>query len=117
VRAWLVTVANNRLRTHERQARRRRWLLGRRRDAVPVPGEAASPDGALMARERTAVVRAALCSLDRRDREMLLLRMEGHSYREIALALRLGETSVGTLLSRAKAAFLHALREAPGASD
>jgi DNA-directed RNA polymerase specialized sigma24 family protein len=37
---------------------------------------------------------------------MLLLRAEGFSYRDIATALRINEGSVGTLLARAKRAFL-----------
>jgi RNA polymerase sigma factor (sigma-70 family) len=54
--------------------------------------------------------RTALDSLPLRDRQLLLLRYEGYSYRELASALDLTETSVGTLLARAKDAFRRALR-------
>jgi DNA-directed RNA polymerase specialized sigma24 family protein len=40
-----------------------------------------------------------------RERELLLLRAEGYSYRDIASALELNETSVGTLLARARRRF------------
>ncbi len=36
---------------------------------------------------------------------MLLLRAEGYSYQEIAVALQLNQASVGTLLARARDAF------------
>jgi RNA polymerase sigma-70 factor (ECF subfamily) len=39
---------------------------------------------------------------------MLLLQAEGYSYRDIAAALELHEASVGTLLARARRAFLTA---------
>lgn len=40
-----------------------------------------------------------------RDQQLLLLRAEGYSYRDIAVALELNEASVGVLLARAKRAF------------
>ncbi len=56
-------------------------------------------------------MRTALDRLAEREREMLLLRYEGFSYREIAEALELNEASVGTLLVRAKEAFRRAFEE------
>ena len=50
-------------------------------------------------------MRRALDRVPERDRHLLLLRAEGYSYREIAAALQIQETSVGTLLARAKRAF------------
>ena len=52
-----------------------------------------------------AKVRDALNRLSLRERELLLLRAEGYSYRDLAAVLELNETSVGTLLARAKRAF------------
>ena len=46
--------------------------------------------------------------LAERDRQMLLLRADGYAYRELAAALGLNESSVGTLLARAKRAFREA---------
>jgi len=111
--AWLITVAMNLFRNaRSTRARRRRLLTVPRAEAVladppPSPGQAAV---ATEARER---VRAALDHLPAREQQMLLLRAEGYSYRDIAAALELNEASVGTLLARAKRAF----REACGACE
>jgi len=67
-----------------------------------APSSPEAPPDALGIRRR---VRAAIDRVPAREREMLLLRAEGFSYREIAAALGLQETSVGTLLARAKRAF------------
>jgi RNA polymerase sigma-70 factor (ECF subfamily) len=51
-----------------------------------------------------------------RERQMLLLRAEGYSYKDIAEALSLQETSVGVLLARAKRAFLAVYEDRSDAS-
>jgi RNA polymerase sigma-70 factor (ECF subfamily) len=66
-------------------------------------------DEAVLSDERRDAVRAALGRLPERDRKMLLLRHEGYSYREIAHALGITETSVGSLLLRATSAFQTAI--------
>lgn len=100
--AWLATVAVNLLRDERRTAARRAVLLAR--DAGE-PGAAATPETDLLAAEQRRDVRAALDSLRPRDREMLLLRHSGYSYREIAAVLGIGENGIGTMLARATAAF------------
>ncbi|HYP14947.1 MAG TPA: sigma-70 family RNA polymerase sigma factor, partial [Bryobacteraceae bacterium] len=50
-------------------------------------------------------VRKVLAGLPRRDSELLLLRGDGLSYREMAAALDLNPASLGTLLSRAQESF------------
>jgi len=62
-------------------------------------------------------VRAALDRLTPRDRQALLLRHAGYSYREIAAALHLAEGSVGTMLVRAGQVFRAAFKEMHGAPD
>jgi DNA-directed RNA polymerase specialized sigma24 family protein len=62
-------------------------------------------------------VRAALDRPTLRDRQALLLRHGGYSYREIAAALGLAETSVGTTLVRAGQAFRAAFQEMHDASE
>jgi RNA polymerase sigma-70 factor (ECF subfamily) len=105
-RAWLATVASNLFRDERRRAHRRTRILAARQpaDLVSAPPSLA-PDSAVLAEERRAAVRAALERLSLRDRELLLLRHGGYSYREIARALGIPETSVGTMLVRATAAF------------
>jgi RNA polymerase sigma-70 factor, ECF subfamily len=116
-RAWLVTVALNRFRKTERRERRRRLLLSLRALAVPAVETPALADAVAEEEGRRATVRAALDALPLRERSMLLLRAEGYSYREIGDALRVKETSVGALLSRAKSAFARAIRENPNAIE
>ena len=50
-------------------------------------------------------MRAVLAALETRQSELLLLRGSGLSYAEIAAALELNPSSVGTLLARAQQAF------------
>jgi RNA polymerase sigma-70 factor, ECF subfamily len=52
--------------------------------------------------QEAAVARKALEMLTERDREALLMREEGLDYNEIAAALSLSVTSVGTTLARAR---------------
>lgn len=114
--AWLISVANNLFRNARwKQSRRRRLLTLERgtrvlSDPPPTPAER-SEAGAH--RDR---VRVALDRLSERDRQLLLLRAEGYSYREIAQSLELNEASVGTLLARAKRAFLAVYEESSRAS-
>lgn len=103
--AWLITVATNLFRNaRSTRARRVRLLTPARGEALaadppPAPGHEAEMD------ESRRRVRTALDGLTERDRGLLLLRAEGYSYRDLAAALDLNETSVGTLLARAKRAF------------
>lgn len=79
--------------------------------------EPPSPDDQVLAEERRDRVRRALDRLTERERGLLLLRHEGYSYRQLAEALDLTESSVGTLLARAKAAFRAAYENQAPARD
>ncbi len=113
---WLVTVANNMVRDERRLSGRRLRLLAEQPQRVPL-GAPADPAADLERAERIDAVRAALDILTLRDRQALLLRHAGYSYREIAAALGLAETSVGTTLVRAGEAFRAAFQELHGAPD
>ncbi len=116
--AWLVTVAHNLLRDHRRSARLQLVLLSARQQRSPEDRDRpADAEGQVLAEERRSQVRAALDHLSPRDREALLLRYSGHSYREIATALHVAETGVGTMLIRASQAFRGAYEEIHGAPD
>lgn len=109
--AWLVSVATNLLR-NVRSKRSRRFRLmtpdhAERVMADPLPGAIHAMD----ARRGHAAARRALDRLSERDRQMLLLRAEGYSYREISAVLDVSEASIGTLLARAKSAFRQAYEE------
>jgi RNA polymerase sigma-70 factor (ECF subfamily) len=106
--AWLISVAMNLFRNARSTASRRRRLLTLAR-AREVHSEAGlTPEQALGAEESRRRVRAALERVPDRERRMLLLQAEGYAYRDIAAALGLHQASVGTLLARARRAFLTA---------
>jgi RNA polymerase sigma factor (sigma-70 family) len=115
--AWLVVVANNMLRDERRRASRRLRLLADERSREPSATPSSGPEADLERAEQVRAVRAALDSVSARDRQALLLRHSGYSYREIAVALHLAETSVGTTLVRAAQAFRRAFKEMHGAPE
>ncbi len=116
-RAWLAAVASNLFRDERRNARTRRSLLARQPAELTLGSPPPSPDDAVERGEQATRVRSALDRLPLRDREMLLLRHEGYSYREISSALGIAETSVGTMLIRATAAFKAEFMEQSRAPD
>lgn len=103
--AWLVTVALNLFRNTRSTASRRLRLLTVERAEHVHADSPPSPESAAVALDRGRQVRLALDRLPERDRQILLLRAEGMSYRDLAAVLHLNEASVGTLLARAKRAF------------
>jgi RNA polymerase sigma factor (sigma-70 family) len=114
LRAWIVSVALNLVRDEQRRTTRRRRLLLQRPASTTMADAEPSPEDDVLAAERRTLVRHALRAMEPRDRTLLLLREEGYSYRELALALALNESSVGTLLSRAKSAFRDAFAASEG---
>jgi RNA polymerase sigma-70 factor (ECF subfamily) len=108
---WLVSVARNLLRDERRGTARRWQLLELRGAAGDFDPPTASPESEVLAGEAVAQVRRTLAVISPRDRQMLLLRQEGYSYREIAEALELSPASVGTMLLRATAAFRKVFEE------
>ncbi len=100
--AWLHSAAAhtalNWIRSRERRGRRE--LAHTLEREVAVDPAARAEDS-----ETRAEVRAALARLDERSAALLALRYSGLSYEEIAAALGLRRSSIGTFLSRAEAAF------------
>ncbi|MBI4537938.1 MAG: sigma-70 family RNA polymerase sigma factor [Gemmatimonadetes bacterium] len=114
LRVWLFKVATNLGRDRARIGVGRRRLL----EANPVlPSGGTSPGAGVERAQEIAAVRDALDTLDARDREMLLMREEGFSYREIAELVGVAATSVGTLLARAQRRFAEVYRSRYGAGD
>jgi RNA polymerase sigma-70 factor (ECF subfamily) len=100
--AWLHAAAAhtalNAIRSRERR--------GRRETAhAKSVDRAVDPQHAAEDTETRAEVRRALARMDERAASLLALRYSGLSYDEIAAALGLRKTSIGTLLSRAEDAF------------
>ncbi|HZP96828.1 MAG TPA: sigma-70 family RNA polymerase sigma factor [Candidatus Limnocylindria bacterium] len=100
--AWLhaaaVHTALNTIRSRQRRGRRE-LAHAREHDVAVDPARHAERT------ETRAEVRAALARLDERSASLLALRYSGLSYDEIAAALGLRRSSIGTFLSRAEAAF------------
>jgi RNA polymerase sigma factor (sigma-70 family) len=103
--AWLHAAAAhaalNALRGRDRRTRREAA------QAVPRDARATDDDpaDAVVASETRDEVRAVLARLPERSAAMLALRYAGLSYAEIAAALDVRASSVGTLLRRAEDAF------------
>jgi len=99
---WLYrTAVRQALDELRRQRRRERveWLL---QYALRTPP---TPEHLYAASEEQRRVRDVLAAVSHRHAELLLLRHEGLSYQDIAVALDLKATYVGSLLSRAQDAF------------
>lgn len=100
--AWLHAAAAhtalNFVRSRERRGKRE-LAHTQERDIAVDPARLAEDT------ETRAEVRAALARLDERSASLLALRYSGLSYDEIAAALGLRRSSIGTFLSRAEAAF------------
>jgi RNA polymerase sigma factor (sigma-70 family) len=103
--AWLITVATNLFRNARTKRSRQARLLTAARAEEVLSDPPLSPAHRADAGDARARVRSAIDQLGERDRQLLLLRAEGYSYRDIAAALDIHAGSVGTLLARAKRAF------------
>ncbi len=108
IRAWLFRTATHLIRDQYRVNENRRRLL---QENPVTPSELESPVRQLERGEARALARAALDVLPERDKEILLMRYEGFSYKEIAEAVEIAATSVGTLLARAERRFAQLLDE------
>lgn len=106
IKAWLFKTATHLLRDRYRVQTNRTRLL----EENPVtPSTVELPDRMLERGEERARARVALDRLNERDREMLLMRYSGFSYKEIADVVEVAVGSVGTLLARAERRFAEAL--------
>jgi RNA polymerase sigma-70 factor (ECF subfamily) len=105
---WLHRVAvrlgYNMLRANGRREQRRE-RLGSSTTGAGWLTEAIDPEESAERHQTQWVVRRVLGKLKQRQASILVLRYSGLSYREIAEALQIKPSSVGTLLARAEAAF------------
>jgi RNA polymerase sigma-70 factor (ECF subfamily) len=102
--AWLYRVAINAGLDAVRSNVRRK----RREEAAGAGILHASPPGVLdnlLGEERRQRVQQVLAALKPRDAQLLLLRSSGCAYRELAQALGVQASSVGTMLARAEQEF------------
>lgn len=105
VTAWVYRVASNAgLDAVRANARRRKKEEAASRERLRTDAETGALDS-LLREERGARVRSLLATMKPRDAQILLLRSSGMAYREIAQALGLQPSSVGTMLARAEREF------------
>lgn len=107
-RPWLFAVALNLVREDGRRSATRGRKLELLRAEHDQPANA--PDAELERKEEAERIRAALATLNERDREALLLRAEGFDYEEIAATLGLAKGAIGTTLARARRRLVEAYR-------
>ena len=102
---WLYRVATNAgldaIRVNSRRRERERQAyLERMRTA---PGDGALDQ--MLREEQRGRVQSVLAEMKPRDAELLLLRQDGMAYKELAQALGVQASSIGTLLARAEGDF------------
>ena len=100
VRGWLTRVAKNLAYNHLYRERSR----AARESQVHLSQET-ELESRILGEEENAIIGRVLNSLTDRDRICLTLRLTGMNYAEIAQAIDVKETSVGTILARAKERF------------
>lgn len=106
LRAWLFKTATHLIRDRYRVDENRRRLL---QENPVTPSAVEGPERSFERKAERELARTALARLPERDREMLVLRYEGFSYKEIAEVVNVAASSVGTLLARAERRFVEAL--------
>jgi len=99
--AWLYRVA---VRTGLDELRRE-TRRSRLRHLLRFGGHSPTPEEVRASREDQERVRAVLAAIQPRQAELLVLRSQGLSYDELAGALGLKSSSIGTFLNRAEQAF------------
>ena len=99
IRSWLFRVAHNRARNHQTSYERRfRSSFDSQLEAIPG---FASPERAVLEKEKFRKMSKAVRELTEAERECLLLRAGGLRYREIGEVLGMPTSSVSDTIGRA----------------
>jgi len=99
IRGWLFRVAHNQARNRQNSYHRR---FGEPLDSeMDSPVEDATPEQAVLKKEKFRRLAAAICLLTESERECLLLRAGGLRYREIGEVLGMATSTVGDTVERA----------------
>lgn len=99
IRSWLFRVAHNAARN--RQNRYDRRYAAPLEDGLNAASDEATPEHAVLEKEKFRRLRKAIGLLTGSERECLLLRAGGLRYREIGEVLGLSTSTVGDTLERA----------------
>jgi len=106
LRAWLLHVTSNlsrnALRGLSRARSREGSFVARMLQTIKPP----MPDDELLRQAEISEARRALAKIKEPMRSCLLLKHEGLSYREIAAAIGVNESNVGSLIARARREFI-----------
>ncbi|MGI9036134.1 MAG: sigma-70 family RNA polymerase sigma factor [Pyrinomonadaceae bacterium] len=105
LRPWLIRVALN-LAKNARRGNQRANAREENYFKEQAETSVAEPETDYERREQSREVRRALQKVKEPLRSCLVLKQQGLSYREIADALALNETSIGTFVARARKEFL-----------
>ncbi len=99
IRSWLFRVAHNRARSSQMSYTQR---MGEPLDsAFDAASSAATPEQAVLAKEKWERLQGAVRSLAGQERECLMLRAEGLRYKEIAEVLEIPISTVSDTVERA----------------
>lgn len=115
-RAYLYRIAGNLAVDTQRRDRRAdlRSAPGEAADSIPDPS--ASPEGAVLAKQRLALLDAALARLPEKPRRALLMsRVDGRSFAAIAAELGVSESMVAKYIAQAMRACRDHLQQADDA--
>jgi len=117
-RPWLLRIVANEARNRRRSASRRTGLALRVAEDRPSGDAAPSPESAVLASERSALLLAAVSTLRDEDREIIAARyFLDLSEAETAETLALARGTVKSRLSRALVRLRAALADGSGATD
>ncbi|MFZ5944552.1 MAG: sigma-70 family RNA polymerase sigma factor [Bacillota bacterium] len=108
-KAWLIKVAVNSTYNYLRSEKNRK-----KREEIDLPQSTFDVEETVLKNQEAFFVREAIAQLSDRDRMLILLKYTGYTYHEISQILNLEETSVGTLLARAKKKFKEILLSLKG---
>ena len=114
LRAWLYRSATNSALNELRSQKRRTHYEVQAGVLTQAENLAENPVEGVERIEEQVRVRAVLAGMKVRDAQLLLLRYTGFSYKEVAEALDIKPSSVGTLLTRAEKVFEERYRELEG---
>ncbi len=117
LRSWLFRTALNLVRDRSRIRTNRERLLQENPDHSAAPSAPMTPARATERADDVRRVRRVLETLDERDRALLLMREEGFRYREMAEAVGVAASSIGTLLARAETRFAQAYEDSLAEDD
>ncbi|MBC7342885.1 MAG: sigma-70 family RNA polymerase sigma factor [Clostridia bacterium] len=114
---WLSRVAANLAYNYLRGEERRRCREERQVRGAQDPSRVILLEEAIVRGEEARQVHSCLARLSPRERLSLLLRNVGYSYAEIAAAIEVDKSSVGTILARARRHFAALYQQYQGRDD